>query len=115
MIWCEPLKILGAFNEFAVGAGACDWGFNDRAGTRTQDQRLKRPMLYRLSYPVEVPCFQELVVSSERVSNCDDTCDDTRYPLEANAMPKSTPARASKPTRSIRIPRWGMTISPCTI
>jgi len=25
---------------------------NDRAGTRTQDPRLKRPMLYQLSYPV---------------------------------------------------------------
>gem|GEM_PF-5275874 len=27
---------------------------NDQAGTRTQNQRLKRPMLYQLSYPVGV-------------------------------------------------------------
>jgi hypothetical protein len=29
-------------------------GASDRAGTRTQDQRIKSPLLYRLSYPVSV-------------------------------------------------------------
>ena len=40
---------------------------NDRAGTRTQNQRLKRPMLYQLSYPVG-PSIINNIVERARVA-----------------------------------------------
>ena len=48
---CKPLSFEVDSDE--VRADARGNG-NDRAGTRTQDQRLKRPMLYQLSYPVDI-------------------------------------------------------------
>jgi hypothetical protein len=51
---CHPLKPIGE-NKLETRKTADSigfaWGFNGGlGGTRTRDQRLKRPLLYRLSY-----------------------------------------------------------------
>ena len=42
------------FNSNSAANGACseEGEFNDRTGARTQDLRIKSPLLYQLSYPV---------------------------------------------------------------
>ena len=46
----KPLKYKVIRGQARRDADAC---VNDRGGARTHDQRLKRPMLYQLSYPVD--------------------------------------------------------------
>jgi hypothetical protein len=54
--------------KLSVSRGSCTQGsgVNDRAGIRTQDLRLKRPMLYQLSYPVGLISLRQDVSSYPR-------------------------------------------------
>jgi hypothetical protein len=58
----------GAVGHSKLRESAADrlGGTNEGAGDRTQDPRLKRPLLYRLSYALEVEAFYPMLPTPAR-------------------------------------------------